>query len=82
MGKKLVILYRLPCRIVGVVTIFTGLYLVLWGKRRDQPASQSNTDSAARSEQQMNTPGECLGSTSDHAAINHLRSVVRTDETV
>ncbi|XP_040986373.1 WAT1-related protein At2g39510-like isoform X2 [Juglans microcarpa x Juglans regia] len=69
-------------RIIGVVIIFIGLYVLLWGKRRDQLASQSNTGSAARSEQQMSTPtpGECLG-TSDHAAIT-VSSVVRTDETV
>ncbi|XP_042954002.1 WAT1-related protein At5g07050-like isoform X3 [Carya illinoinensis] len=76
-------------RIIGVVIIFIGLYVVLWGKRRDQLASQSDTGSAARSEQQMSTttPGQCLG-TSNHAAITVSSvvptdsSVVRTDETV
>ncbi|KAB1217946.1 hypothetical protein CJ030_MR3G014644 [Morella rubra] len=42
-------------RIVGAVIIVMGLYLVLWGKSRDQPASLPDSDIRAPSGQQMGT---------------------------
>ncbi|KAJ6350193.1 hypothetical protein OIU78_006379 [Salix suchowensis] len=34
-------------RVLGAVVIVTGLYLVLWGKSKDQPPSNSSHDKAA-----------------------------------
>ena len=33
-------------RVLGAVVIVTGLYLVLWGKSKDQPPSNSSHDKA------------------------------------
>ena len=47
-------LWNLFCRVIGSIVIVIGLYLVLWGKSKDQP--QSKPDGAvARADQQMAT---------------------------
>lgn len=55
-----------------------GLYLVIWGKRVDQPASSDST--AAANEEQMATLAERMG-TSNRVFVD-VSSVVPTDEHV
>ncbi|XP_038892005.1 WAT1-related protein At2g39510-like [Benincasa hispida] len=47
-------------RIIGAVTIITGLYLVLWGKRKDQLSVKSDSDNIAHDKQQTTEAGEAL----------------------
>lgn len=58
------------CRVIGAVVIVIGLYLVLWGKRKeDQPTSVSHSDTEAPNEQQMAILAESMG-TLNHVGIN------------
>jgi hypothetical protein len=55
------------CRVIGAIIIVIGLYLVLWGMRKDQPMSHSIA--AAPNGQQMATLTESMG-TSNHVGID------------
>ncbi|GMY08606.1 WAT1-related protein At2g39510-like isoform X2 [Fagus crenata] len=54
-------------RVIGAIIIVIGLYLVLWGMRKDQPMSHSIA--AAPNGQQMATLTESMG-TSNHVGID------------
>ncbi|PNT22844.1 hypothetical protein POPTR_008G051500v4 [Populus trichocarpa] len=72
-------------RVIGAVVIVTGLYLVLWGKSKDQPPSDSSDDKAeaivtqTATEMQERTDPETVDQ--EFVAID-ITKVRRTDESI
>ena len=50
--------FELFCRVLGAVAIISGLYLVLWGKSKDQASVKLECDKITPCEQQMAGNGE------------------------
>lgn len=69
-------------RVLGAVVIVTGLYLVLWGKSKDQPPSNSSHDKAAEIATKTSTETQEMtvaGSTQEFVAVD-ITKISRPDE--
>jgi len=71
------------CRVIGAVVIVTGLYLVLWGKSKDQPPSDSSDDKAEAIVTQTATEMHERTETGDQEFVAiDITKVRRTDESI
>lgn len=71
------------CRVAGAVVIVTGLYLVLWGKSKDQPPSDSSDDKAEAIVTQTATEMQERTETVDQEFVAiDITKVRRTDESI
>jgi hypothetical protein len=71
------------CRVIGAVVIVTGLYLVLWGKSKDQPPSDSSDDKAEAIVTQTATEMQEKTETVDQEFVAiDITKVRRTDESI
>lgn len=71
------------CRVIGAVVIVTGLYLVLWGKSKDQPPSDSSDDKAEAIVTQTATEMQERTETVDQEFVAiDITKVRRTDESI
>ncbi|KAH8501586.1 hypothetical protein Peur_043271 [Populus x canadensis] len=70
-------------RVIGAVVIVTGLYLVLWGKSKDQPPSDSSDDKAEAIVTQTATEMQERTETVDQEFVAiDITKVRRTDESI
>ncbi|XP_061985347.1 WAT1-related protein At2g39510-like [Populus nigra] len=70
-------------RVAGAVVIVTGLYLVLWGKSKDQPPSDSSDDKAEAIVTQTATEMQERTETGDQEFVAiDITKVRRTDESI
>ncbi|KAK4579076.1 hypothetical protein RGQ29_028947 [Quercus rubra] len=67
-------------RIIGAIVIIVGLYLVLWGKRKDQPGLKSDNEEVVPTANMATMNERVTTSNQEFMAIN-VTSIKSTDET-
>ena len=74
------------CRVIGAIVIVLGLYLVLWGKGKDQLSSDSDTNikaaAAPSSGEQMATISETAGTSNQDFVLLDVSRVAPADGSV
>ncbi|XP_050250392.1 WAT1-related protein At2g39510-like [Quercus robur] len=68
-------------RIIGAIVIIVGLYLVLWGKRKDQPGLKSDNEEVVPTADMATMNERVTTSNQEFMAIN-VTSIKSTDETI
>ncbi|KAM4104548.1 hypothetical protein ACJW30_06G166500 [Castanea mollissima] len=68
-------------RIIGAIVIVAGLYMVLWGKRKDQLGSRSDNDRVVPTTQNMATMNERTTTSKQKFVAIDVTSVESTDGT-
>lgn len=68
-------------RIIGAIVIVAGLYMVLWGKSKDQLGSRSDNDRVVPTTQNMATMNERTKTSKQKFVAIDVKSVESTDGT-